>query len=131
MCALRCLTDLIQFSSVHCVDANFEQYWTAFFQVYFQEDLETIKQIEDQRYQQQLEHLVNQTKETSISDDTPKKLKTDEDVEMVQETVKNTIESKKEDSDEEVEKDLALDKLRLVCLETIGKCWPFGGEIQG
>jgi hypothetical protein len=45
--------------------------------------------------------------------------------------MKETVAKKEEKmEDEETVEDPALEKLQMVCLETIGKCWPYGSEIQ-
>jgi hypothetical protein len=57
VCALRCLTDVVQFSSVHFVDSHFEQYWSTFYQVCLAGGLEQVRAKEAQRYQQLVESL--------------------------------------------------------------------------
>ncbi len=106
----------MQFSSVQCVDSGFEQYWSAFFQVYFEETIEVLRKKESQRYQQQLESLINKTESVSLTSDSEV------------ETEKTETELIK--VEEEVVIDPALEQLKLVCLETIGKCWTCTAEVQ-
>jgi len=92
------------------MDSGFEQFWSAFFRVYYDETIESLKQKEAQRYQQQLDSIVDKTENVSLG--------TDEEI-KTQQTV-----------EEETVVDPALEKLKLVCLETIGKCWAFTAEVQ-
>lgn len=95
-----------------------------FFQVYFEQVLESVKAKEAVRFQQQVDSLTDK----KVEDDTKS------DVEMVegQEKVESEVENvKSEPMEEEPTEDPALEKLRVVFLETIGKCWPYSNEMQG
>lgn len=132
VCALRTLTDVVQFSSVHFVDGNFEQYWSTFFQGLFANVLKEVQAKEATRYQQILENLTNTESEMPV-DEAMSKSEGDENVGMKEAVEDNKPAKKKEEKmdDEEAVEDPALEKLQMVCLETIGKCWPYGSEIQG
>jgi proteasome component ECM29 len=129
--SLRCLSDLIQFSSSHFKDAFFQQYWSLFMKKYFENDLEELMIKERQRREQLEEQL---KKKMNIID---------EDVELINiddENVKDNNEQSnkkskkndddKDDDDDDDEEGQILDKLKLLSLETIGKCWPYTPEIQ-
>lgn len=133
VCALRTLTDVVQFSSVHFVDGNFEQYWSTFFQGLFADVLKEVQAKEATRYQQILENLANTDSEMSVDEAASKSQERDDNVEMKETVEDNKPVEKKEEKmeDEEVVEDPALEKLQMVFLETIGKCWPYGSEIQG
>lgn len=123
VCAMRCLSDLVQFSSNHFKDTYFEQYWLMFILKFFEQDLIEIKRKEILRYEQQIENLKakNQFQEQETESESDRKM--DES-----ELVVGTKDEKMEIDKEEEEKNTIL---KLVCLETIGKCWSYATDIQG
>jgi len=123
VCAMRCLSDLVQFSSNHFKDTYFEQYWSMFILKYFEQDLIEIKKKETQKYEQQIENLKikNQMqRETEIESDDNKNMGSES--ELITEAENMEI-----DKEEEEKNSI----LKLVCLETIGKCWSYATDIQG
>ena len=119
VCALRCLSDLVQFSSAHFKDTYFEQYWSTFFAVYFEDNLKEISLKESQRFKQQLESL------------NPKSIQDSENI--VEESVQQEADvvMKESTPEDNAEESVAAASLKRVCLETIGKCWPYSTELQG
>jgi hypothetical protein len=94
-----------------------------FIEKLFEEDLNNLRNKEKQRIQQQIEAIklknkpeVNETKEKEES-------KTDKET-----SFEEVNQEKKETDKEEEEKNSTI---KLVCLETIGKCWPYSTETQG
>ena len=121
VCSLRCLSDLVQFSSAHFKDAYFEQYWSTFFVVYFEDNLKEISLKESQRFKQQLESL------------NPKSIQDSENIveESVSQQEADVVMKEPAPEDNAEEENAALASLKRVCLETIGKCWPYSTELQG
>ena len=113
LCALRCLSDAVQFSSSHFKDNYFEQFWSNFVNKNFEENMEALKKKETNRFQiliDQFEGKNEKTKEEKVDD-------------KKEENVINEV----EDDLEEVAKK---SEIKNVCLEIIGKCWPYSSESQ-
>lgn len=99
-----------------------------FIEKLFEDDLNNLRNKELQRLQQQIENikLKNQpevTQETKQKEEEAGKANSNEES-----TTLEASQEKKETDKEEEEKNSTL---KLVCLETIGKCWPYTTEIQG
>ncbi|CAF0720691.1 unnamed protein product [Brachionus calyciflorus] len=125
ICSLRCLGDLVQFSSTHFKDNYFENYWANFVLKYFKDDLDELEKKEKLRCDQQRESF--KKKVLGIED-----MQTEiENIEKMQTTESTKNEEK---NDEEMLEDKELEEtnssLKLVILESIGKCWPYGTDIQ-
>ena len=106
------------------LDNYFEQYWETFVQKLFEEDWITILKKEKQRYQQQFENL--KLKKQSESE-----MQVEKAVESQENLTVHEPESEPEKMETDKEEDEKNSILKLVCLETIGKCWPYSTEIQG
>ncbi|RNA28279.1 proteasome-associated ECM29 -like protein, partial [Brachionus plicatilis] len=115
--ALRCLGDLVQFSSTHFKDVHFENYWNNFILRYFNEDLEQLIVKEKKRVELQKELF--KKKILSISEESEA---------MVGD--KNDERKNKDENEEDKESAAANMNRKLVLLESVGKCWPYGTEIQ-
>lgn len=117
-CSLNCLGDLVQFSSTHFKENYFENYWQEFVLKYFQSDIDALIKKELQRVEQQKELF---------------KIKV-LGVEVMQSETNEKIELTETNKDEEMEEDKELEtinsSLKLVILESIGKCWPYCSDIQ-
>jgi hypothetical protein len=119
-CALRCLADILEYSSSKFFDKDFESYWTLFIEKYFENDLEKFKELNDVEKSEMTvetsDALVDGGQKDSVEE--IKKLKLSE--------------SKPVKPDDEDDNDSELfEKLRLICLETFGKSWPHNSDMQG
>lgn len=115
--SLRCLTDLIQFSTSQLKDSFFEDYWTSFVLKFFDKDLDTLR-----------------TKETRQTEILKAKLEgREEPVQEAQASQGNDTDKQKteENQDVEMEEKEAEESTKLIILETIGKCWSYSSELQG
>lgn len=116
-CSLSCLGDLVQFSSTHFKNNYFEMYWQDFVVKYFQDDIDLLTKKECQRVEQQRESFKK------------KFLGIDE-----MQTESNPNEKIETKNEEEMEEDKELEiinsNLKLVIIESIGKCWPYCSDIQ-
>jgi predicted lipase len=143
---LRCLADVIQFCSSQFKDQYFEQYWSFFIQKNFQEDLESLLKREQQRLEHQISvfkiknNKINRTESNEIAmhDNDSNQMHVDEgDSNTKENETEKTIdqeskqEKQHEKSEEEKEQDAINAQIKLILLETIGKCWPLNSEIQG
>lgn len=112
--SLRCLTDLVQFSTSQLKDSFFEDYWTSFVLKSFEKELEALR-----------------AKEVRQREILKAKLEERED-EPLQEEAKTSESSKqKEDEDVEMEEKETEKSTRIIILETMGKCWSYSLELQG
>lgn len=111
--SLRCLTDLVHFSTSEFKDSFFEDYWSQFVLKYFESDVAALWARET-RHAETLRARFEDEKENG---DEKKK---DE-----------RVEASKEDGDEDKEAGLVNSSMKLIVLETLGKCWPYSTEIQG
>jgi hypothetical protein len=142
-CSLRCLADLIQFTSSQFKDSFFELYWSSVFVMYFEQDLASLVRKDQLRFEQQIEAFKRKNKrkandmETETVEDQTKNEQSEEmqvEAEKVEEKTQQKEEEVKkadEKTDEEKEKEATNSALKLILMETIGKCWPFSWEIQG
>jgi hypothetical protein len=156
-CSLRCLSDLVQFTSAKFKDVYFETYWSTVFLKYFDQDLAALHTKDQQRLEQQIEQFKSKNRrkgdemvvDNAVVEDTEMLQGDDDKAENVDSESKmqvnggsgdddktnNESEAKKtvvdEKTDEEKEQEAANAELKLILLETIGKCWPFSWEIQG
>ncbi len=121
-CALRCLADILEYSSSKFVDKDFESYWVLFIEKYFENDLEKLDTVCRSKEIETMEVEVNATAVQTDGQTEPaediKKLKLTED------------KSVKKDDDDDEESELS-NTLRLICLETLGKSWPHNTDMQG
>lgn len=125
--SLRCLADLVQFSSTHFKETYFESFWQSFVKKYFDAELEVFTKKEKLRQSQQF-HQFKEMNNIADEKESPGETAT-EDVEMETETK----ESKESNEDKEEKKEAENEEMviKLILLETIGRCWPFSTESQG
>ena len=139
-CALRCLSDLVQFSSSQFKDAYFEQYWSNFVLKLFETDLEELFENEKIQREQLIDQLANRdrayTQETgnpdasSIEEDILKK-PCDENLVRESRSSERKKEKSSSNQDKDEEENAKTSALKLICLETLGKCWPSSADTQG
>ena len=111
---LRCVSDLLQFSSNNFRDSDFELYWSTVLEKHFKKAFEHFEEIEKIAEQRKLNAGESVDQERQLSE--IKKIKlTDES-----------------ESEKEAENEDRIDSpARITCLETFGKCWPHSIDIQG
>lgn len=119
-CSLRCLADMVQFSSAHFKDSYFEQYWTNFVLKYFDREFGELLIKEKQRVDQQFDLFKKKILKEEIQEQAM-------DIEQ-KEDVKNEENMEEEETDKEAEELNAT--IKHIILESLGKCWPFGSDIQ-
>lgn len=118
--SLRCLTDLVHFSSYQFKDSVFEDYWTGFVLKYFAADLESIE-AREKRHAEMLRAKFEEKDESMEQSKEAAAVKASgEDKEMTEEK-----------SEEDKENEKVNSSLKLIVLETIGKCFSYSTEIQG
>ena len=136
-CSLRCLADLVQFSSMHFKDAYFEQFWSSVLENYFGKEVEELISKEKTRYDYLVEQYKNknkiddpktETKETSETNATEVNKEVDEVSNKKAKSKKETDADLDED-DEEARKNG--EAIKLIILESVGKCWSYSSDIQG
>lgn len=116
--SLRCLSDLLQFSSSNFRDSDFELYWTSVIERFFQKNFEILAEIEkavEERRKQDNEEDENNSKQAAL--------------EQIKK-IKLSDESQSGDNGDEAE-DKFDSPVKITCLETFGKCWPYSDDIQG
>lgn len=115
--AIRCLGDMVQFSSTHFRDVYFENYWNNFILKFFDDNLQQL--IEKDKKRIELQKYLFKKKYLSI---------TEENEVLVEEKID---EKKNEDqSEEDKESEISNMSLKLALLESVGRCWPYGADIQ-
>lgn len=119
--SLRCLTDLVHFSSYQFKDSVFEDYWTGFVLKYFAADLESI----EAREKRHAEMLRAKFEEKDESTEESK------EAAVVKAAGEGDRETTEEKSEEDKENERVNSSLKLIVLETIGKCFSYSTEIQG
>lgn len=118
--SLRCLTDLVHFSSYQFKDSVFEDYWTGFVLKYFAVDLESIEAREKRHGEMLRAKFEEKDESTEETKETAVKASGEGDREKTEEK-----------SEEEKENEKVNSSLKLIVLETIGKCFSYSTEIQG
>lgn len=118
--SLRCLTDLVHFSSSQLREAIFEDYWTSFVLNSFEKELDALRSKES-RVRETLkaklegrDETVQQPKSETAGEEAKTDSKKPDDAEMEEEGENEIHESS-----------------RIIILETMGKCWPYSSELQG
>jgi hypothetical protein len=114
--SMRCLSDLMQYSASNSLDSDFELYWTMFVEKYFEQDFLNLKNAEELKVEINAEAM--QLENNITDNDRP-----------IEEIKKLKLSETKSNDDEENEE--LFNKLKLIILETIGKCWPYTMEMQG
>ena len=116
--SLRCLSDLLQFSSSHFKDSDFELYWSSFIERFFQKNFQILAEIE--------KAIEERRKNEHEGDDSEIRQAALEQIKRI----KLSDESQSNGDDDEAE-DKFESPLKITCLETFGKCWPYSDDIQG
>lgn len=132
VCSLRCLADLVQFGSTHAKDSYFEQYFLIV-KKYFEAEFEEVVKKEKVYHDQLVEQFKNKNRKETGELEAKREKKDDAEMMEVQPVEKQEKDDKakveKDENDEEEEK--KNEAIKLIILETIGKCWPYSTEIQG
>lgn len=115
--SLRCLSDLLQFSSSNFKDSDFELYWSSFIERFFQKNFEILGEIEK---------AIEERRKQELEDDSDNRQAALEQIKRI----KLTDESQSGANDDE-DGDKFDSPLKITCLETFGKCWPYSDDIQG
>jgi len=129
--SLRCLADLVEFSSCHFKDNLFEDYWQGFIKTNFSEDFESLVN-KEKKYMEKRKMQLNQME--IVETDEPKVEENDQEMKDMDQTKeeqnanKTTITNEEERNEEE---DTNNFNIRLNLLSTIGKCWSYSSDIQG
>lgn len=126
---LRCLADILQFSSTNSIDNDFETYWSLFIESYFKQNIENLKQLEEEIRIKKFEKQEEINKEQQNEDE--KMQDNNENANDGAKKVKLSNENNVKNEDNDENSDDTFSNVRLICLESMGKCWPYTTEMQG
>ncbi len=132
LCSLRCLADLVQFSSTQSNETYFEKFWSSILELYFSNELENLILKENKRHENLIEQIRNKNNVTDVE-----MKETKNDSSEIQENneaatkKKSKKETEVENREEEEEEQKKGEAIKLVILESIGKCWSYNSDIQG
>lgn len=120
--SLRCLSDLLEFSSSQFRDDDFDQFWTLFIQKHFKIDFEMFNEIESKLIEgKYLMENCNENEKTNIMCELIDKVK--------EIKLKNDKSTKENENSLDIQND-QMDIIKITCLETLGKAWPYTTDMQ-
>ena len=130
--SLRCLADLVQFSSTHAKEVYFAEFWNVLLENYFKQDLESLITREKTRH----ENLVQQLKDKNIGQNVDMKeesenLPENQDANESASKKNKTKQDNEEDEEDTREEEKRNEAIKLIILESVGKCWSYKENVQG
>lgn len=131
-CSLRSLADVIQFTSAQFKDSYFEQYWSGFVaDRYFADDLATLIQKDKQKVEHQIESYKTKHLKLAMDVDEHSSSEPMEQTAEKEEQKDQNVPPAAEVTEEDKEKEELNTAMKMIILETLGKVWPCGAEVQG